>query len=366
MTTMATTLGPARRARPTDDHEHDRGASRYDNYARYGEHNQVRDDASRRDHGDLAPFLALGQRLLSAVEQHATQLALYSSGLPDLPPVVGSAEDQSHLRTVPPLYLASELEAAGLLTAVETLAGLFVTGGLSSDPGPAAPLLVAFWRGRHQRFAAPERRAFYARLFGGDSGPALAMDGGRNNDFEGLMISFAEALYKLHPDPSFDNLGFSSMGAATEVTLQMAASALAENLASRGGGMALYAGRDLLSSIHSAVSILKTPAVQRALGVHGIWTAVDAINTAYLHQSADIDSHITRGQSGMALLTWLSEMTQSLTDDRKFLLSADDPSIAAATAWLEASLTLREHEAAQAPLPGPSSAVQSTQSAWRG
>src|SRR5205814_495829 len=91
-------------------------------------------------------------------------------------------------------YLASQLEFAGLVPAVETLSGVGISGGISADLGPAADLLAHFWQERNQRFHEQERRGFFARLFGAETAdPAPAGNAG----FDDTMITLCESLYKL-------------------------------------------------------------------------------------------------------------------------------------------------------------------------
>ncbi len=303
----------------------------------------------RRPTDDLQiePSLALGLRLIGSVEQFA--LSLGGEGFDiDLPPVVGSAADQSHLRTVPPLYLAAELESAGLLPAVEMYVGLYTSGGISANVGAAENRIVTFWRGRHQRFTRDERLAFFARLFGGASGPALAGPSARNNDFENRMIDLTEALYKLNPTPTLEALFHQGVAPVSEVSLQIAAQALAANLLPRSGGMAAYAGRDILSTIQEGLEILKEPAVQQSVGAHSVWSAVQNIGDSYLHASADVDSHVRRGKAGMIVLAWLADTAPSLDNTAALRLDPRSDAVGAAAAWLEASLSLREGEAAAA------------------
>jgi len=285
--------------------------------------------------------LDLGHRLLASAEAAIGNL----SGALDeirLPPLIGTTDDQSRLRSVPPLYLASELEEARLLPAVEMLAGLYATGGLQSDPGAAAArLLVTFWEGRHERFSAHERQAFFAHLFGGLAGPSLAAPGGRNEDFESLMIDLTEALAKLGADPVFARVP------TAEIPTRTAASQLAANLLARSGGVATLAARDLLTAIRQALDILKHEALQQAVGARTVWGAVQRISQLYLGEDPDIDSHVTRGKAGNLVLAWLAESFPRLDDaDGGRLLPPGDPTIGAATVWLQASLTLTAKNAA--------------------
>jgi hypothetical protein len=287
------------------------------------------------DPGSVDSALALAGRLLAAVEGFAQQHSLPELGDIELPPVVGSAADQAHLRSVAPLYLAAELEEAGLVPAVELLAGVFASGGLQADLGPAAALLVAFWQERNHRFTAAERRAFFGRLFG-SPGPALATPESRNTAFEPLLIDLAEALYRLDPEPGLGGLP------SSQVPVRMAARQLTANLVPRGGGMASFAAGELLGAVQRALAILKHPQVQGAFGASSVWGAARNISQRYRREDPDVGSHVTRGKSGMLLLAWLAEVLPVLDDVSGVLVAPGDPVLAAATAWLQASLTLTE------------------------
>jgi hypothetical protein len=289
--------------------------------------------------------LALGWRLVGAAEIFASQFAQPNLGAIDLPPVVGTAADRTHLQTVAPLYLAAELEAAQLVPAVETLAGVFANGGLTADLGPAARLLTTFWQGRHQRFAARERQAFFARLFGAGPGPTLAVGGmprdqaGINSAFEPLLIDLAEALYQYKPAP------FAGLY-VDEAPLRAAARQLAANLLPRSGGIATFAARDLLGLLRDALAILKQPLVQRAVRARGVWETVRAVTSQYARQTVEIAPRVERGKSGLLILTWLAEVLPLLDNPGQRLLASNHMAVSgAAGAWLQASLSLHESSA---------------------
>src|SRR4051812_8595830 len=113
----------------------------------------------------LASALSTGGRLVArATEPHLT-VALDQLGDIDIPEPVSAHIDEAQLRALATLYLAADLEAAGLIQSVEALAGLASTG-LSIDLGGAEPMLADWWRRRHERATAAERSAFFSRLFG--------------------------------------------------------------------------------------------------------------------------------------------------------------------------------------------------------
>jgi hypothetical protein len=289
---------------------------------------------------ELERALVVAIGLAHAAEDLALQLDLPSLDPLDLPPVVGTEADQARLRSIPPLYLASELEAAQLLPAAEAFAGIFASGGIQADVGPAADRVIAFWRGRHDRFAPEERRAFFARLFGGP-GPALAGHGSVNDAFEGLLVDVAQAVAELQPQRGFPPLP------AAELTLRAAASELAANLATRTAGIPEPTARTILVAIAEALALFKEPAVQAALGTRSPWAAVRAAAQRYLQVEPWVEAHVRRGKGGMVVLAWLAEAVTTLDTSRP-LAQPDALTIAAAADWLEASLALQRRAAAAA------------------
>ena len=220
-----------------------------------------------RSEPEIERSLALGLRLLDSLPGMAAALARGDLDPIDLPPIVGAA-DSSSLRVAAPLYLAAELEAAALLPVAELAAGLFAQGALRGDLGAAGPGLVRFYRARTRRLSPAERRAFFARVFGGPwDGPTLAEPGagamGPNDAFELGFIDAAEALYQV-------SAGHRSPG------LPSAVDAVAANLAPRVSGMTAYAARDVLGTLREALRLLGDPGLQRALGGRSVWSAVEA------------------------------------------------------------------------------------------
>ena len=293
-------------------------------------HRAQREPAAQR----LATSVALARRVLDHAET-----ALAQGGLPsllpsiDLPSVSSDPEDQVHLQVAGPLYLAADVEQAGLVHAVETLAGVFASGGLPGDVGAAGGLLESFWRGRAQRFAQPERQALYARLFGESTGPTLAVHGAVNEEFGTLMIDLCEAIHRVG-DGTLNSQG----------PVRVSAEALSENLLPRVGGIASFAARELLGTVHQAIAILEIPALQRSLGAHSLWDTVHAVSESEAPGTAPESSveHVNRGSSGLTVLTWLSSTLPALGAATGDLVTAGSPVLDAATAWLEASLALAE------------------------
>lgn len=294
------------------------------------------------DADGLPATLAHALALAELANARGAALALTELGDIELPDTTPSgAEDQAQIRAIAPLYLAAQLEEAGLLLAVETISGLAISGALQVDLGPAAALIENFWQQRNERFHENERRALFARLFGADQSESVPSARGRpavlNEAFENLMIDLSESLYKLDEITIGANYG----SPHSQNRLIVAARNLAENLLNNGGGMTAFAAKEILNTIQAAVQILQQPAVQHAFGSRSLWTAVRAIGSRYLHLDRDTSAYVARGKSGLILLSWLAD---SLTHPggTQPLATIDHPAVEAATEWLQASLTIRE------------------------
>jgi hypothetical protein len=297
---------------------------------------------SVEDH-DIERSLALAQRLVGHARALAADLGLPELGDVELPPIVGSAVDQASLQAVAALYLASELESARLVPAMEVLAGVYATGALAVDVGPVGSKLLEVWHRRNERFARPEREAFFARLFGRSSGPSFATSSGSgsNLQFETLLIDLAEALYRLE---AASPLGPSDRG--SQAAIGMAAQNLIANLAPRSRGMTIYAAGDIVTAIREAVTIFGQPSLQAALGASTMWGAVRGATRTYLNEEVDLDAHVRRGQSGQVLLAWLAHVAPQLSQPSGPIVRPDEPVVSAAASWLQVSLALAERQPA--------------------
>lgn len=297
----------------------------------------VEQDETQKLLATLTDATALAQRAYSS----AVSLALqdYSDiDLPDLTPA--TAEDQAQLRAVAPLYLAAQLEESQLLPVVETLSALAVSGGISIDLGTAATQIEAFWRQRNERFQENERRGLFARLFGADDSSGRLTENARelssNQAFDNFMIDLCESLYKLD-EQTFDG----SITPQANFRVLMAARNVADNLLERSGGITAFAANEILTTIQSAVQILQQPAVQRAFGARSLWTLVRAFAGRYLQGTSNTTTYVTRGKSGLVILSWLADSLPELSEGGR-LLTLDHPVIGSAAEWLQASLSIRE------------------------
>jgi hypothetical protein len=282
---------------------------------------------------DLDDALAEAGRLVTRAEARAAALA----ELGDLPwpGPVANETDQAHLRAVAVLYLAAELEAAGLVPTAETLAGLAISGGLPVDLGDATDLVASFWRNRHERFSETERRALFDRLFGAGSG-----DG---EPFELLLIDLCGSLYHLA-----DGLQPGSPAPVNRlVGVRTHARALADHLLTHSGTISAFAARDLLEVVRTALAILTHPRVMAAFLARTPWDVIRSLAQRLHSPDPRTGPHLRRARAGMRILNWLADALPALADASAFRLAPDDPVIAAAGEWIEESLALSEEPAAQ-------------------
>lgn len=293
-------------------------------------------DETTRLLASIVQATALAQRAYST----AVSLALEEYGDIDLPGLTpATAEDQTQLRAVAPLYLAAQLEQSQLLPVVETLCALAVSGGISVDLGSAVTQIEAFWRQRNDRFHENERRGIFARLFGDDDVNGVARESSFNREFDNLMIDLCESLYKLDEE----TLTGDAISPRANFRVLAAARNVADNLLSRSGGITAFAANEILATIQSAVQILQQPSVQHAFGARSLWIFVRTFAARYLHSNSNTTTYVTRGKSGLIILSWLADTLPQLSDGGR-LLTLDHPVIGSAAEWLQASLTIRESQ----------------------
>jgi hypothetical protein len=299
----------------------------------------------------LSSALSAGERLVARATAPHLTVALDQLGDIDIPEPVASHIDQAQLRALATLYLAADIESAGVLTSVEDLAGLAATGSTRIDPGRAEPLLAEWWRRRHERVSAPERSAFFSRLFGTASGP-VAADAEPNVDFESRMLELCEALYKLDELPTGDPYG----GTMQQARVRRAARALRQNLGDAGGGITAFMAGEILAALKQAFAIIGHPDLQGALRARDVWGAVAAIARLAGRPVGTPEPHVRRGRAGMTVIAWLAEVSDGLGGTGGPLVAIGHPVVGAAIEWLEATLDIGVANAPAAPA-GPAAPV---------
>ena len=237
---------------------------------------------SRHPYADLLG--AMSAALCALEVQSAVHVRALAGIDFDLPPGTPSVEDRAALLAAAPLYFASELERAGLLTTAELIAGLFASGTINQPLGPVAKLLHEFWRGRRERLDVNERDAIFARVL-------------EAPHYDRLMRALCESIVV---QAEGRDLG-------RQVVLASHAQSLASFLAQRVDPMAVIAARDIVRNINTALVFLRDRALQSAFAVSDLWRLVAIVGSQGGTVGGSPQVHVERGRSGQTVLLWLSE-----------------------------------------------------------
>ena len=290
----------------------------------------------------VASALAASERLVAQATAPGLAFALDQLGDIDIPEPELDRIDKAQLRALATLYLAADLEPAGIIPAVETLAGLASTGATSLDLGGTEPLLAEWWRNRQDRVSAAERNAFFSRLFGTSAGP-VAAEGGRNADFEDRMLGLCEALYKLDELSTGDPYG----GTTQQARVRAAARGLVENLGQAGGGITAFMATEIIDALKQAFAILGHPDMRRNFAARDIWDVVGGIGRISRKRFRPAGPYIRRGKAGMTVIAWLADVSGQLGRIGGPIVAIGHPVVGSAIDWIEATLDIGEAVAAE-------------------
>lgn len=284
----------------------------------------------------LAAAIRSSERLLARATAHGLAFALDELGDIAIPDPVSSRISKAQLRALAALYLAADLEPAGVIPAVEMLAGLAASGAAALDLGAAEPLIANWWRHRSKKLAANERAAFFSRLFGSAIG-ATAAEANRNAEFEERMLELCEALYKLDETPGAGPYG----DFAHQARIRSAADLLAQNLGAACTGLTAFMAGELVAMLRDAFAILGHADLRHYLGACDVWSVVAGIGRLSHRPQGEPAPYIRRGKAGLAVLAWLADVVDGLGAGSP-LVTVDNPVLSAAADWMEATLSLGE------------------------
>lgn len=251
-------------------------------------------------------------RRIDARLLHALSLALQTTrrltlrqdagerlGSIDLPDTAPTQEDAGNLQSMAPLYLAFELEQAGVMRTAELVAGLFASGAITQPLGPTAQLIAEFWKARSQRMAEAERLQLFAQMFDRDN-------------FYPLMSALCDAIVAQGASPLETLVGYGAGVVRTgndiqaQVALQEAAEALGAWLAPHAVGMALFAAHDIVQALNEATRFLRDRMLQTAFGVHDLWGLIGTVGSARGDTAGQVRDHVELGREGATVITWLA------------------------------------------------------------
>lgn len=236
-------------------------------------------------------------------------------GVIDLPPLeAGARIAPEQLKVAGILLWAMEVEDAGLPSFADALAERFAQGRLLLS-GEGAKL-YEYWRERHERFEAPERRAIYRRIFGDPSDPSSVI-----SRFEALCSTLAELA---HAKPEARS---HAIAQARAQALQLAA-----DLSSRTVGIAAFAAREITAHIRAALALLRDPQLGPALGGAGTWSTIRSLAPSVLGRTIDPLEHVERARAGLAVLEWLADSARAL-ENGSLHLGPNSRVVREAEAW---------------------------------
>jgi hypothetical protein len=250
----------------------------------------------------------------------------------DLPALHSGPSDYPSAATVRvfgALYLAAELEQAGVVPIAELLADERYSLNVASYE--AAARLDDFATRRHEWYDRDGRVQIYARLFG--IGPAAMNDAGAlvNREFVPLLCALCRAIAR-YADAGYGNVGYGGL----EAGVQIAAEALLANMARRALGNTVVAARRLNGQIRHAVDVLRDPSIRALVGAH---TLQQVIVSILGKDAPDVQRLIDAGLAGQKVLEWLAEKPRVITDTTTHapLLNFADPIAVTAALWLHAA-----------------------------
>jgi hypothetical protein len=284
--------------------------------------------AGRRDDGGLHAVSAGLDRCDGLLARHLTAaIARFGApalGVIDLPPLpIGTGLSADQIRAAATLYWLSEIEQAGLPGFVEALAQVVVDGRLPLPLTTGAARLMEYYRGRHERFDAGERRALYARFFGAEDGASA---------FGPSMHSLCRLLSELGRAPL-------DQGTATlAARINVVARDLAQWLSDHGTGISGFAAREIVADVRRALAIMRDPDVVHALGGVGVsvFSLIEMNAAQVLRREVHPRSHLDRATAGLSVLSWLADCATQL-EAGGATLRPEDPVVGAAETWLAAS-----------------------------
>ena len=201
---------------------------------------------------------------------------------------------------------------------MDALASGLVEGKVLLPLTTGADHLMAYWRGRAERFGAKERRAIYEQVFSlSDTSP------------EGVVGCFSRlCLYLAQIGTAASTESLAPMRAGAAVVAQE----LAFLLSSRAVGMAAFAAREIMTQIREAMGVLEDRDISVVLGGGNLWQMLNAHAPQILGHPVRAEAALTRARSGMLILKWVAEVAGSLGSGT-VALDRSSPVVQAALAW---------------------------------
>ncbi len=248
--------------------------------------------------------------------------------LPALHPGASDLPSPSTVRVLAGLYLAAELEQAGVVPIAELLAEERYSLNLASYE--AAAKLEDFATHERDWYDRAGRVQVYARLFG--IGSAATNDAGAlvNREFLSLLAALCRALAR------YADASPTGYVVGLEASARVSAEALLANIAPRALGNTLLAARRLGDQVRQAVDVLRDPAIGALVGAR---TLQQTIVNILGNDAPDVQRLIDTGLNGQKVLLWLADASPRVGDAVPHvpLVTDGDPVAVTAALWLHAA-----------------------------
>lgn len=232
--------------------------------------------------------------------------------LPDLEATTEFEIMPEHCKLMGSFIFASAFEELKAFQVVDKLIELSQRGEIPLIRGAAGTQLYAYWRDAPNRMSEVERQNFYAMTLGLPTGqPGVAV----NTDFQDLWLRFVSSVSTLVRESRVENLLRSNLPlAVNQQQIKKAARDLANNMSSRGYGMAFYAAADLNQQIDDIIKLLSDKELQAAFGARDMWGVIDQIAQTELGGARNSSKYRMLATSGAIVTNWIARNADRLRD----------------------------------------------------
>lgn len=232
--------------------------------------------------------------------------------LPDLEAATDIEIIPEHCRLMGSFIFASAFEELKAFQVVDKLIELSQQGAIPLMRGPAGTQLYSYWRDAPNRMSEIERQNFYAMTLGLPTGqPGVAV----NSDFQDLWLRFVSSVSTLVRESRVESLLRSNLPmAVNQQQVKKAARDLANNMSSRGYGMAFYAAADLNQQINDIIQLLSNKELQRVFGATSPYDVIEQIAQTELGGARNSSKYRMLATSGAIITNWIANHADRLRD----------------------------------------------------
>jgi hypothetical protein len=232
--------------------------------------------------------------------------------LPDLEAATDIEIIPEHCRLMGSFIFASAFEELKAFQVVDKLIELSQQGTIPLMRGPAGTQLYQYWRDAPNRMSEVERQNFYAMTLGLPTGqPGVAV----NSDFQDLWLRFVSSVSTLVRESRIESLLRSNLPmAVNQQQVKKAARDLANNMSSRGYGMAFYAAADLNKQINEIIDLLKNKELLRVFGATSPFDVIEQISQTELGGARNSSKYRMLATSGAIITNWIADHADRLRD----------------------------------------------------